>query len=153
MALLAFHSSPQHSFMLYGWLFLIMTRWNLCRISPKIRFLYNIYHVHAKSITYSRTGVNNTFNFYCLCVCAQLLSCVWLSVTPWIVVCLPLSRQFSRQEYWGGLQYPAPGDLPDPGIKSVSFATPTLAGEYFTAVLSGKPFYFLETVKCLTVLS
>ena len=35
----------------------------------------------------------------------------------------PLSMGFSRQEYWGGLLFPSPGDLPDPGIKSGS---PTL---------------------------
>ena len=29
----------------------------------------------------------------------------------------PLSTEFSRQEYWSGLPFPTPGDLPDPGIK------------------------------------
>ena len=64
--------------MLYGWLFLVMTRCNLCRISPKIRFLYNIYLVHAKCITYSRTGVNSMFNVYCLCVCSVAQLCLTL---------------------------------------------------------------------------
>ena len=36
---------------------------------------------------------------------------------------------FLRQEYWSGLPFPPPGDLPDPGIKPVS---PALAGEFFT---------------------
>ena len=37
---------------------------------------------------------------------------------PWTVACqAPLSMAFSRQEYWGGLPFPSPGDLPDPGIK------------------------------------
>ena len=36
---------------------------------------------------------------------------------------------FSRQEYWSGLPFPSPGDLPDSGIKSVS---PALAGAFFT---------------------
>ena len=37
--------------------------------------------------------------------------------TPWIVACQsPLSMGFSRQEYWRGLSFPSPGDLPDPGI-------------------------------------
>ena len=35
---------------------------------------------------------------------------------------------FSRQEYWSGLPFPPPGDLPDPGIKPVS---PALAGKFF----------------------
>ena len=40
------------------------------------------------------------------------------SVTPWTVAHqAPLSTGFSRQEYWSGLLFPSPGDLPDPGIK------------------------------------
>ena len=46
------------------------------------------------------------------------LSCVWLFVTSWTVAHqAPLSMGFSRQEYWSGLLYPPPGDLPDPGIE------------------------------------
>ena len=38
-----------------------------------------------------------------------------LTVTPWTVACqVPLSVEFSRQEYWSGLPFPSPGDLPDP---------------------------------------
>ena len=38
-------------------------------------------------------------------------------VTPWTVACqVPLSMGLSRQEYWSGLPFPSPGDLPDPGI-------------------------------------
>ena len=48
----------------------------------------------------------------------------------------PLSRGFSRQEYWSGLPFPSPGDLPNPGIEPVS---PALAGRFFTPALSGKP--------------
>ena len=41
--------------------------------------------------------------------------------TPWTVAHqAPLSMEFSRQEYWSGLPFPSPGDLPDPGIKSRS---------------------------------
>ena len=37
---------------------------------------------------------------------------------PWTVACqAPLSMEFSRQEYWSGLPFPSPGDLPDPGIE------------------------------------
>ena len=39
-------------------------------------------------------------------------------VTPWTLAQqAPLSMGFSRQEYWSGLPFPSPGDLPDPGIK------------------------------------
>ena len=49
---------------------------------------------------------------------AQLFSHVLLFVTPWTIGCqTPLSMGFSRQEYWGGLPFPPPGDLPDPGIE------------------------------------
>ena len=46
------------------------------------------------------------------------LSRVRLFATPWTVAYqAPLSMGFSRQEYWSGLPFPSPGDLPDPGIK------------------------------------
>ena len=45
------------------------------------------------------------------------LSCVPLFATPWTVAYqVPLSMGFSRQEYWSGLPFPSPGDLPDSGI-------------------------------------
>ena len=48
----------------------------------------------------------------------KLLSCVQLFVIPWTVACqTPQSMGFSRQEYWSGLPFPSPGDLPDPGIE------------------------------------
>ena len=46
------------------------------------------------------------------------LSCVRLFATLWTVAYqAPLFMGFSRQEYWSGLPFPSPGDLPDPGIK------------------------------------
>ena len=49
---------------------------------------------------------------------AKSLSRVQLFVTPWTVAHqAPQSMEFSRQEYWSGLPFPSPGDLPDPGIK------------------------------------
>ena len=46
------------------------------------------------------------------------LNSVRLFVTPWTVARqAPLSMEFSRQEYWSGLPFPSPGDLPNPGIK------------------------------------
>ena len=53
--------------------------------------------------------------------------------TPWIVDChAPLSLGFSRQEYWSGLPFPSPGDLPEPGIKPVS---PSLQADSLSAEL------------------
>ena len=65
-------------------------------------------------------------------LCSAVLSsfsCVQLFATPWTVALqAPLSIGFSRQEYWNGLSFPSPGDLPDPGIKLVSLMSPALAG-------------------------
>ena len=56
-----------------------------------------------------------------------MLSHVQLFVTPWTVAQqAPLSKGFSRQEYWSGL--PTPGDLPDPRIEPTSPAASALAG-------------------------
>ena len=51
----------------------------------------------------------------------------------------PLSMEFSRLEYWSGVPFPASGDLPDPGIKPASLASPALAGGFFIIVPPGKP--------------
>ena len=68
----------------------------------------------------------------CVSVCVQLLSHVWLFVTPWTVACqAPLSMQFSRQEYWSGLPFPTPGDLPHPGIELTFLVSPALACNFF----------------------
>ena len=51
----------------------------------------------------------------------------------------PLSMGFSRQEYWSGLPFPPPGDLPDPEIEPTSPASPALAWGFFTTETLGKP--------------
>jgi len=69
-------------------------------------------------------------------------------VTPWTVACQALlSMGFSRHEYWSGLPFPSPGDLPDPGIKP-SF--PALQADSLPTELGGKPKTF-TTPKPLTV--
>ena len=63
-------------------------------------------------------------------------------VTPWTVAHqASLSMGFPRQEYWSGLPFPSPGDLPDPGLEP---ASPALAGVFFTAEPPGKPCADLE---------
>ena len=67
----------------------------------------------------------------------KLLSHVRLLVTPWTVVYqAPQSMEFSRQEYWSGLPFPSPGDLPNPGIKPRS---PTLQADALLSEPPGKP--------------
>ena len=46
----------------------------------------------------------------------------------------PLSMEFSRQEYLGGLSFPTPGDLPNAGIKPASFVSPALTGDTLTSI-------------------
>ena len=51
----------------------------------------------------------------------------------------PLSMEFSWEEYWSGLPFPSPGDLPDPGIESTSLTSAVLAGGFFITALPWKP--------------
>ena len=68
---------------------------------------------------------------------AQLLSHAQLFVTPRTVAYrAPLSMGFSRQEYWSGLPFPPPGDLPDPGIEPMSLTSPALADGFFTTSMT-----------------
>ena len=64
------------------------------------------------------------------------LSHVWLFATPWTVAYhAPPSTEFSRQEYWSGLPFLSPGDLPDPGIEPGS---PTLQPDTLPSEPPGK---------------
>ena len=77
-----------------------------------------------------------TFLISCFLKC-QSLSCVQLCVTPWTVARqAPLSMGFSRPEYWSGLLFPSPGDLPNPGIKP---GFPTSQEDSLPAEPPGKP--------------
>ena len=67
----------------------------------------------------------------------KLLSHVQLFETPWTVAYqAPPSMGFSRQEYWSGLPFPSPGDLPDPEIK---LRSPALWADSLPAEPQGKP--------------
>ena len=70
--------------------------------------------VHHQLLEFTQTQVHRVGN-----AIQPSLSHVQLFVTPWTVAHhAPLSMGFSRQEYWSGLPFPAPRDLPDPGIES-----------------------------------
>ena len=63
------------------------------------------------------TGVGCHFLLQCMKVKVKLLSHVRLFATPWTVAYqAPQSTEFSRQEYWSGLPFPSPGDLPNRSI-------------------------------------
>ena len=82
----------------------------------------------------AHTTFHGEGDFSCCCSVAE--SCLTL-VTPWTAAHqAPLSMGFSRQEYWSGLPFPPPGNLPNPGGKPTS---PALAGGCFTTEPPGKP--------------
>ena len=66
-------------------------------------------------------------------MCAQ--SCLTLC-NP--IDCSPLSMKYSRQEYWSGLPFPPPGDLPDLEIKPTSPVSPALQVDSLPLVPTGK---------------
>jgi len=88
-------------------------------------------------------------------VCARVLSYMYMcvlvcsvvsdSATPWTVAHqAPPSAEFFRQEFWSGLPFPPPGDLPGPGIKPVTLSSPALASRFFTTTPPGKPCIYMQ---------
>ena len=75
------------------------------------------------------------------------LSRVRLFATPWTVAYqAPQSMGFSRQEYWSGLPFPSPGDLPDPGIEPWS---PALQAGAISSEPPGEKVVYFFTIKYL----
>ena len=81
--------------------------------------------------------------------CGGLVTKSWQTlVTPWTVSRqAPLSMGFSRQEYWSGLPFPPPGDLPDPGMEPGS---PALQVDSLLTELQGEPWKSLFNAQQLT---
>ena len=78
------------------------------------------------------------------------LSRVRLFVTPWTVAYpTPQSMEFFRQEYWSGLPFHSPGDLPDPGIEPGS---PALQAVALPSEPQGKPSIPMQQQLNLSVL-
>ena len=99
--------------------------WELDRIQAKLqrkrKLAFLVYlnlsgNIHTWWRTSSRKYVINAE-----CVCAKSLQLCPILCDPmdYIACQAPLSKAFSRQEYWIGLPCPPPGDLPDPGIKPI----------------------------------
>ena len=73
---------------------------------------------------------------------------VGLFTTPGTVAHqVPLSLGFPRQEYWSGLPFPLPGDLPDPGIKLASPAFPYWQADSLPLYQQGRPEHHLGLSK------
>ena len=82
---------------------------------------------------------------WCLTICCYyclVAKLYQLFAIPWSVALqVLLSMGFLRQEYWSGLPCPSPGDLPDPGIKSVSPVSPALQAD--SLLLSHQGYQFV----------
>ena len=78
-------------------------------------------------------SIKKIYSLFKLILIVVSCSVVSNSETPWTEAFqAPLSMGFSRQEYWSGLSFPSPGDLPNPGIEPGSLASPAMASGFFT---------------------
>ena len=99
--------------------------------------LKDIMKINWKELSCLRTSWNRKKEWMNERKKEKSLSCVWLFATPWTVAHqAPPSMEFSRQEYWNGLLFPSPGDLPDPGIEPGS---PTLQADILLSEPPGNP--------------
>ena len=97
--------------------------------SPPCPHLLLISHTHTHTLRKAHVGHNESK--------VKLLSRVRLFVTLWTVAYkAPLSMGFSRQEFWSGLPFPSPGDLPNPGIEP---RFPALQADALPSEPLGKP--------------
>ena len=80
----------------------------------------------------------------------ESVSRIWFSATPWTVGCqVPQSMEFSRQEFWSGLSFPSPGDLPDSRIEPMLLHCKQIL---YHLSHQGRPFHLLTIDEmCLTV--
>ena len=104
--------------------------WGTTAFSEEWCYILFLLQVCAVSITTYSTESIAKFG------CSVAKSHLTFFVTPWTVTRLLLSVGLPRQEYWSGLPFPSPGDLPDPGITPTS---PAWASGIFTTGTSGKP--------------
>ena len=101
--------------------------WSICVAVPltnksgKLKFsVKSIIPMETLAYRYKiACGIQRTIGYFLQALLkVKSLSCVRLFVTPWTGACqVPPSMEFCREEYWSGLPFPSPGDLPDPGIK------------------------------------
>ena len=94
-------------------------------------FLY--VYTHLISNPHCETGI-----IMC-CVCSVTQPCLTLCDPRSVIHQAPLSTEFSRQIYQGGLSFSLPGDPPDQGIEPLPSLSPALAGRFFTTESSGNP--------------
>ena len=72
-------------------------------------------------------------------------------MTPWRSPPVSPIHGISRQEYWSGLAFPSPGDLPDPGIKPACLVSPALTGGFFITSTTWEACVCTHTRACACV--
>ena len=106
-----------------------------------MRMHYHMTAIKLSKITKTFYGVFRTktvqmstevLQVRCVCSVVSCFSCVCPCERMDVAQQAPLSSGLSRQENWSGLPCPSPGDLPNPGIETVSLKSPALASEFFT---------------------
>ena len=111
-------------------------------ISPNMRITRDTYHQRDSSVGQQDLAQEEAGDLRSRAkgpwMCVLSHSAISNSQRPHGICQASLSVGFSRQEYWSGLPFPPPGDLPDPGIEPMSFMTPALAGEFFTTSATGE---------------
>ena len=114
---------------------------------------YSCNHIFIMENVQKLLKIQVSFSYFEWCtlctdvVHAQWLSCVEFFVTPWTVNCqAPLSMEFSRQEYWSGLPFSAPGDLPHSGMEPMF---PALQADSLPLFYLGSPMHwcYLKTIE------
>ena len=94
--------------------------------------------INRHSVASSCKMNNAAVNMVCTYVLSRFSHVRLLMMLGNVARQAPLSMRFSRQEYWSGLPFPPPGDLPDPGIEPESFRSPALTEGFFTTSAPGK---------------
>ena len=113
-----------------------ITSWAFLQICPRLPCPSSAPWGHPTSRALSEEGNQHLLHLHLVLwiglvvVLAAQLCLTLCDATPWIVAHqAPLATGFFRQEYWSGLPFTSPGDLPNPGIKPVF---PALTGGFFT---------------------
>ena len=110
------------------------------KVVPKQPERQELLHIHSRPTSFNTAAIKHLKHGWSelrckcnkthVCVHAKSLQLCLTLCDPWPVAHqAPLSIGFSRQEYWRGLLWLSPGDLPDPGIESASPVAPELQGD------------------------
>ena len=104
------------------------------RINHNITSPIDHNHTYSQSTLIWKPSGHSDFSRNMLCR-LRLFAATWI-VACQAALCMEFSifrKEFSRQEYWSGLPFLIPGDLPDPGLEPTSLGSLALAGRFFPA--------------------